>query len=124
MSTITAASLHGERPTISPDPTQDTIQVPIGPETRARQAGNLSFSGKDARRIQMERHTADLARQAASRFTVDGYTLQLAIGRTGGVDNAGWELHPPSGPTWYLRDRDAAVAAIPRHRKWIFKGSP
>ncbi len=77
------------------------------------------FTAEDrqrAREAQAARHAADLARQASERITVDGYTIQPAIGRTGGADNIGWELIPAEGRPWYLRTKAEALDAIPRHR--------
>lgn len=66
-----------------------------------------------------------LALQEAETVVVDGYRICPAIGRTGGADNVGWELHPPAGmgPPWYLAERDLAIAAIAAHRARYVRAS-
>lgn len=71
-----------------------------------------------ARAAKAAKRAADEARQGAgTERTHDGYTLRPSIGSTGGSPNVGFELIPPkgTGPVWYLRDREAALAAVPRH---------
>jgi hypothetical protein len=98
---------------IMSDPTPDTVQTeypPITPVEKMTIAALLE--AKERKRA------ADLARQAASRITVDGYMIQEAIGSTGG-----WELHPTAGQgrPWYLAAKEQAIAAIPRHRAYFAK---
>jgi len=72
-----------------------------------------------------EAHQAKRALRASAKAfqdlnasVVDGYTLKPAIGRTGGVNNIGWELHPPArqGSVWYLSTKQGCIDSIPRHR--------
>lgn len=96
-----------------PDPYREDHRAVSPPSTLGGRAGNRLSQAKAAKRA------ADLAWQASQRLQVDGYVVQPAIGKTGGADNVGWELHPSpgSGPTWYLRTREEAIEAIERHRR-------
>ena len=65
----------------------------------------------------------DMQRQIDSRTWVGDCYVCLAIGKTGGVDNVGWEIHPPAkgGRVWFQMTKDEAIARIPYHREFFKK---
>lgn len=72
-----------------------------------------------------ERAAEERQRQDLATEILDGYTIRPAIGSTNGAANVGWELIPPKGRghPWYLRTRDEAIAAIPRHLTYSAEGA-
>ncbi len=97
----------------------------IPPSTREEKASNRHLRPGSAEQmavVSAKRATDRLAAEAdqlARTEVVDGYTIRPAIGRTGGADNVGWELIPPSGCARFLATREQSVAAVERHRSKV-----
>ncbi len=95
-------------------PTETTPHTFYPPFTQDR-TSRKTPSGPELTIAKEVKRRADLARQGAMTESVDGLTIRPAIGKTGGVDNVGWEIEG-NGHTWYVRSKEEALASIPRFK--------
>lgn len=103
------------------NPTASITQDEISSQTLRENVSKLPPEVKA--RLMREAKAAHRVSQVAYQKTYhqlfsDGYAVQPAIGKTGGVDNVGWELLAPSkgGPDWYLATRELCLQEVPRHK--------
>lgn len=54
------------------------------------------------------------AYQEANTEMVRGVRLRPAIGKTGGVDNVGWEMHKKGSEDWYVTTKEEALSKLDR----------
>jgi hypothetical protein len=70
---------------------------------------STSESAAKARAAKKAREETDKAMQAEQTFHHLGYDCMPAIGRTGGVEAVGWELHCAGLPTLYFATKQQAI---------------
>ena len=69
------------------------------------------LSPDQLRAIKAQKRSEAEASQIAQTITIGPFTLRPAIGRTGGVDNVGWELHRDGAATKYYGTKEQAESA-------------
>lgn len=62
------------------------------------------------------KRASELSYQNDNRLVVYGWTIQPAIGRTGGVPNVGWEVNCPKESSHYFSTRTQCIEWVD---KWL-----
>lgn len=66
---------------------------------------------EELRAIKAAKRSEAEACQTANSHQIGPFTLRPAIGRTGGADSVGWELHRDGAATKYYGTKEQAEAA-------------
>lgn len=64
--------------------------------------------------VKAAKRAAALAYQRENTFVEQGVTIMPAIGKTGGKDNVGWEMHKKGQPAWYVSNTGEALRKVPK----------